>query len=221
MPCRVAVLSLFTCLLLCSPAIGQSNYSDLGGTVVDPQAGAIVGADVQLTSVNTRSERRVATDDQGMFRIDGLLPGDYRLTVAAPRFATLSRTLSLVLLDFWAVSCAPCRDAMPTLEAIHHEYKDRGLLILGINVGEEPQTVEPFLKKTPAPYPTLLDTSSDVAKLFHVNLLPTFILIDPDGKVVDWKGGFLKAGANSTENIGESLLRGMLQDGITGNVFAK
>ena len=116
-----------------------------------------------------------------------------------------------VLLDFWAVGCGPCRDALPTLEAVHHDYKDRGLVILGIDVGEERLTVETFLKKTPAPYPILLDTGWDVAKLFQVNVIPTYILIDPDGKIVDGQVGFLKAGPYSKENIGESQLRGMLR----------
>jgi len=146
------------------------------------------------------------------FRARSIDGKEYRLSSYRGRY---------VLLDFWAVACVPCRDAMPTLEAIHHEYKDRGLLILGIDVGEERRTVETFLKKTPAPYPTLLDISSDVAELFHVNSFPTFILIDPDGKVVDWKIGFLKAGANSQENIGESQLRDMLQKGVTRKDFAK
>ena len=94
-------------------------------------------------------------------------------------------------MDFWAVSCAPCRDAMPALEAIHHDYKDRGLVIFGIDIGEERSKVQTFLEKMPAPYPILLDTDLDVAKLFHVDVIPTFILIDPDGKIVDGQIGFV------------------------------
>ena len=55
-------------------------------------------------------------------------------------------------------------------------------------------TVETFLKKTPASYPIVLDTRWDAAKLFHVNVIPTYILIDPDGKIVDGQAGYLKAG---------------------------
>jgi thiol-disulfide isomerase/thioredoxin len=116
-----------------------------------------------------------------------------------------------ILLDFWAIGCGPCRDALPALEAVHHDYKNRGFVILGIDVGEERLTVETFLKKTPAPYPIVLDKDWDIAKLFHVNVIPTYILIDPDGKIVDGHVGFLKAGPNSKESIGESQLRGMLQ----------
>jgi thiol-disulfide isomerase/thioredoxin len=120
-----------------------------------------------------------------------------------------------VLLDFWGVGCAPCRDALPSLEAIHRDYKDRGLVILGIDVGEDQQTVEGFLKTTPASYPIVIDKGGDVQKLFHVFVIPTYILIDPTGKMVDGHGGFLKALSDSQEN-GESQLRGMLRR-IMGN----
>jgi len=75
--------------------MGQSNYAALGGTVSDPQQRAIVGADVQLTSVGTRAERRVTANEQGIFQITGLLPGDYDLVIKAMGFAQLSRTLRL------------------------------------------------------------------------------------------------------------------------------
>jgi len=163
-----------------------------------------------------QSQGALATDRYGMqapeFRARSIDGKEYRLSSFRGRY---------ILLDFWAVSCPPCRDAMPTLEAIHREYKDRGLLIIGIDVGEERQKVKTFLQKTPAPYPTLLDTASDVAKLFNVNSFPTFLLIDPDGKIVDKRVGFLKAGPNSHDNIGESQLRGMLQERMAGNDFAK
>jgi len=140
--------------------------------------------------------------------IDGL---EYRLASLRGRY---------VLLDFWGVGCAPCRDAMPALEAMHQDYKDRGLVILGIDIGEDRRTVETFLKKTPASYPIVVDTAMDVAKLFHVSVVPTFILIDPDGKIVDGRVGFVKTGPDSDANIGETELREMLRR-LPGNDLGK
>jgi thiol-disulfide isomerase/thioredoxin len=163
-----------------------------------------------------QSHRELSRDPYGTqapeFRARSIDGKEYRLSSFRGRY---------VLLDFWAVSCPPCRDAMPALEAIHHEYKDRGLLIIGIDVGEERSKVKAFLQKAPAPYATLVDTASDVAKLFHVDSFPTFMLIDPDGKIVDTRVGFLKAGPNSHDNIGECQLRGMLLERMSGNDFAK
>src|SRR6266487_5825615 len=85
-------------LLLCVfslPALGQSNYAGVSGTVLDPQQHAIAGASVQLTSLSTQASRQINTSDQGMFQITGLLPGEYKLTVEASGFAPLTQSLRL------------------------------------------------------------------------------------------------------------------------------
>ena len=97
-------LILISLVRVASPAMGQSNYAVLGGTVIDPQQRAIPGADVRLTSTSTQAERQVTTNDQGIFQITGLLPGEYKLTIQTPGFTAFSRTLRLevgqqVLLD--------------------------------------------------------------------------------------------------------------------------
>ena len=82
-------------LLISLSAFGQSNYAVLGGTVVDPQQRVLVGATVQLTSLGTHAVRRVISNEQGIFQITGLQPGDYELNVEAKGFASLSQTLRL------------------------------------------------------------------------------------------------------------------------------
>jgi hypothetical protein len=82
-------------LLVCVSAFGQSNYAALGGTVTDPQGKPFVGAGLQLTASSTQAVRRSSSNDQGMFEITGLLPGDYELMVQASGFATLTQLLSL------------------------------------------------------------------------------------------------------------------------------
>src|SRR5260370_5966874 len=77
------------------PVLAQSNYSSLSGTVFDPQHQVIPGASVQLTSVSTSAVRQVSTNDQGIFKINGLLPGAYKLTVQDPGFALFNETVRL------------------------------------------------------------------------------------------------------------------------------
>src|SRR5215468_4603110 len=91
----VFLLLLLSELVVSRPGISQSNYAVLGGTICDPQQRAVVGADVALTSVGTRAERHVMTNDQGIFQITGLLPGEYELAIQASGFARWSRSLSL------------------------------------------------------------------------------------------------------------------------------
>src|SRR5215471_9085090 len=89
------VLVVLSSFLPSSLFAAQSNYAVLGGTIYDPQQRAILGADVVLTSVSTRAERHVTTNDQGIFQITGLLPGEYEVTIQASGFAPWSRTLPL------------------------------------------------------------------------------------------------------------------------------
>jgi hypothetical protein len=91
-------VTLWILLLLSSAALpvsGQSNYASLSGTVFDPQQQAIPGASVDLTSLGTQATRRVSSNDQGLFQITGLLPGDYKLVVESAGFAVLNQSLRL------------------------------------------------------------------------------------------------------------------------------
>jgi hypothetical protein len=82
-------------LLVSIPAYGQSNYAAVSGTVVDPEHRAIAGATVQLTSISTRAERVVSTNEQGIFQIPGLLPGDYKLVVKATGFSEADQAVTV------------------------------------------------------------------------------------------------------------------------------
>jgi thiol-disulfide isomerase/thioredoxin len=95
-----------------------------------------------------------------------------------------------VLLDFWATWCGPCRKAMPSVEKAFQEYKDQGLMVLGVDGAEEPALVEEFLKKTPMTYPAVLSGDSTILKDYQVTAFPTFVLIDRDGKVAAYEAGF-------------------------------
>ena len=106
-----------------------------------------------------------------------------------------------VLLDFWATWCAPCRESMPFVERISQEYKSQGLVVLGVNTGEDRGVVQAFLKKTPMAYPAVLSGESAILKDYQVKAYPTFVLIGADGKIAAYEIGF----------GGESMLRNMLE----------
>src|SRR6185503_17961062 len=87
---------LFFLLLALSTAVNaQSNYASLSGTVSDPQQKVLAGCNVQLASNSTGASRQAVTNEQGVFQITGLLPGDYNLTVQSPGFATINQKLTL------------------------------------------------------------------------------------------------------------------------------
>ena len=88
-------LLLFILLSLSAVMFAQSNYSVLSGTLLDPQGRQIAGAEVHIISLSTRAERRVNSNQQGMFQVPALLPGEYELTVQASGFTPLTRNLQL------------------------------------------------------------------------------------------------------------------------------
>ncbi len=95
-----------------------------------------------------------------------------------------------VLLDFWATWCAPCRASMPAVEKVYKQYHDQGLVVLAVNTGEDRETVEAFLKKTPFAYPAVLSGDSGIMSAYQVTVFPTFVLIGSDGKIVDNEMGY-------------------------------
>src|SRR5438270_8931978 len=86
---------MFYVFLLSLTCFAQSNYAVSSGTIMDPQGHPFAGATVRLTALNTGAERRVSSNEQGMFQVPGLMPGDYSLKVLATHFATLNRNLRL------------------------------------------------------------------------------------------------------------------------------
>jgi len=75
--------------------MSQSNYAVLGGSVFDPQKASIAGATLELIATATKAERHATANEQGIFQITGILPGEYQLTVTAIGFAPVSQTLRL------------------------------------------------------------------------------------------------------------------------------
>ena len=89
----------------------------------------------------------------------------------------------VVMLNFWASWCGPCRQEMPLLESIYKKYNKLGFTMLGVNVEPDSQAANEWLKATPVSFPILYDTESKVSKLYDVAGMPTSVIIDRAGKV--------------------------------------
>ncbi len=89
----------------------------------------------------------------------------------------------VVLLDFWATWCRPCRITTPMLVRLGHRFHDRGLVVMGINIDQEgPGIVPDFAQHFGIDYPVLYDNAA-VADRYGVHSLPTMILIDRTGRI--------------------------------------
>jgi thiol-disulfide isomerase/thioredoxin len=89
----------------------------------------------------------------------------------------------VVLVNFWATWCGPCRQEMPEIIALHKKYKDRGLVVLSIASDDTPEPVDALLKDSPLPF-TVIYGTDDMKRTYAVNSLPTTVLIDKSGQIV-------------------------------------
>jgi thiol-disulfide isomerase/thioredoxin len=129
-----------------------------------------------------------------------LPPLSHSLTMQAPKPAPAlklkdldGKTLDLaqlkgkvVLINFWATWCPPCRREMPSMERLSQAFKGQPLVVLAVDVGEDPDTIEAFNSQldTVPTFPILLDTRSRTMQSWKVAGLPTTFLVDKRGRIV-------------------------------------
>jgi peroxiredoxin len=89
----------------------------------------------------------------------------------------------VVLINFWASWCGPCRQEMPILSELHDRYKAMGFTVLGINVEENSSAARTLLKDMPVSFPVLFDNDSRVSKQYDVVAMPSTVLVDRNGNI--------------------------------------
>ncbi len=89
----------------------------------------------------------------------------------------------VVMINFWASWCGPCREEMPLLEELYHQYQPMGFTVLGVNVEEDSSKARQMLQDIPVNFPVLFDNKSTVSKLYDVVAMPSTVLVDRDGNV--------------------------------------
>jgi thiol-disulfide isomerase/thioredoxin len=121
----------------------------------------------------------------------------------APAFSLASRAgtpLALadlkgqvVMINFWASWCGPCRQEFPALDQIYAKYKPMGFTLVAINVESEKADAEKFLGATPVSFPILFDPDNKVSGSYGVSAMPTTFLVDRQGRV-RWQHRAFKPG---------------------------
>jgi thiol-disulfide isomerase/thioredoxin len=99
----------------------------------------------------------------------------------------------VVMINFWASWCGPCRTEMPLLEKLHAKYKPMGFTMIGVNVEPDSSLASKWLQSTPVTFPILFDTKSEVSKLYSVAGMPSTVIIDRKGNL-RWLHRGYKAG---------------------------
>ena len=90
----------------------------------------------------------------------------------------------IVLLNFWATWCLPCRTEMPSMEKLYNEFKDKDFTILAIDMQEDADSVKVFREKYKLNFPILLDSDGSVGQFYDVIGIPTTYLVDREGNII-------------------------------------
>lgn len=106
----------------------------------------------------------------------------------------------VVLVDFWATWCSPCKVQARILQSLWQEYRGRGVQFLAVSLGEERDTVEEYVESNPYPYPVLYDTADRIATQAEIYALPTVMVLDPERRVA-----YLQPGLSDANTLREAV----------------
>jgi thiol-disulfide isomerase/thioredoxin len=101
----------------------------------------------------------------------------------------------VLLLNFWATWCEPCRTELPALLLAATAHARRGLVLLGVNHREAPATIRRFVQGRATGLQVLLDADGQIAKAWHINVFPSTVLIGRNGQPLGTWVGEIDAGA--------------------------
>jgi peroxiredoxin len=123
----------------------------------------------------------------------GQAPAVTMTTLSGERLTLDSLRGKPVLVTFWATSCGTCIEEIPDLVALHKQFSDQGLTIIGVAMSyDPPNLVKTFTERRALPYTIALDLDGSIARAFdEVRVTPTNFLIAPDGRIVKKKLGLM------------------------------
>ena len=113
----------------------------------------------------------------------------------------------VVMVNFWATWCGPCRQEMPQLNRLYEKYKASGFVLLGVNVDDDQRKAAEVASKLGVTFPVLLDTDKAVSKLYDLSTMPSTVLIDRDGKIRYVHRGYLTGYEDNYEKQIRELLK--------------
>ncbi len=113
----------------------------------------------------------------------------------------------VVLVNFWASWCGPCRQEMPLLDEMYQRYQKLGFTVLGVNVEQDGAPAQVLLKEHPVHFPVLFDPQSTVSKLYNLNAMPSTVLVDRNGNVRYLHQGYLPGYEQTYQQQISELLR--------------
>jgi peroxiredoxin len=114
---------------------------------------------------------------------------------------------NVVMVNFWATWCGPCQQEMPLLDQMYKKYKPAGFTLIGINVDKEAPPVKELLARKPVSFPVLLDPANQVSKAYHVDEMPSTVIVDKKGQIRYIHRGYKPGDENEYQDRIRQLIR--------------
>ena len=128
-------------------------------------------------------------------------------TMNGPNMRLQEQRSRVVVVNFWATWCGPCREEMPQLNRLYEKYHAAGFVLLGVNVDDDQRKAAEVAGKLGVTFPVLLDSDKIVSKLYDLSTMPSTVIIDRDGKVRYVHRGYLTGYEESYEKQIRELLK--------------
>ena len=120
----------------------------------------------------------------------------------------------VVLLDFWATWCPPCRESVPVIQGLHKKYADKAFAIVGISADNDEETLKNFVAKNRMTWTEYFDGSEDVRQAFDIDSFPTYIVVDKEGVVRYRQSGF---GPNVAAELEDTINKALKKPFVASN----
>ncbi len=114
----------------------------------------------------------------------------------------------VVLINFWASWCGPCRQEFPLLDELHQKYQAMGFTVFGVNVEQERELADKVLREIPVTFPILFDDQNQVSEEYDVDAMPATVLVDRSGEIRFMHRGY-KPGY---EDLYEKQVRALIRE---------
>jgi peroxiredoxin len=114
---------------------------------------------------------------------------------------------NIVLVNFWASWCGPCRAELPEFEKMQQDYQDLGFTVMAVNVDDDSHKADVLLRDIEVSFPVLFDPDGDVSKLYEVSAMPTTVVIDRDGNQRLLHKGYKRGDEKKYRQFVKQLLR--------------
>jgi len=193
-------------------AIGASREASRGAATAEAPRS---GGDAPSTKVALKARKgRVLSVAEAVKELDLIRPSrqkfaeDFTLPlVGGTKFRLAAQRGKVVMINFWATWCPPCREEMPAMERLWQHHKDQGFVIVAVSLDADPTVVKPFVDRHTLTFPVALDPKMDLGNAYGVRALPSSFIVDTQGYLAA-----LALGPRSWDNdASHSLVEGLLR----------